>query len=592
MEWKNSCGILPIENINSFNLSIPEIMQYKWTVCEADNQKLTSLLKALPDTREVLCRIFVQRNLDSFEMARSFFNPDITRLPDPFLIKDMDKAVSRIIKAIHCQEKILLYGDYDVDGTTAVALMYQYLKRIPVETNIGFYIPDRNTEGYGLSSKGIDFAKNENFTLIITLDCGITSTELIENAPDSIDFIICDHHIPGNKLPPAIAILNPKQKDCNYTFKELCGCGIAFKLICAINQQYGFPGEYCLEYIELVAIAIGADIVTMTGENRVLCFHGLKKLNSKPTMGIRALMEVAGSGFYDNYKSVFQLAPRINAAGRMAHGRIAVELLIENDFDKALQLAKLLHSHNEDRKTRHLQMTCEALEIIQLLDKNRKTTVVHKEGWHKGVLGIVASKLQETYYRPTIVLTTQNGSLTGSARSIKNFDIYDTLHKCQQHLSQFGGHTAAAGLSMKPEELHPFIDKFEQVVGEIISDEQLIAEICIDAELDFKDVDYKLYNTLKRMEPFGPDNQRPVFITKNAVPTEYTQLLKEKHIRFAFRTEEDSSVFGIGFNMPEKFGEIIPGKPIDIVYSIKENNWNDQRSLQLHVIDFRPAKCE
>lgn len=561
----------------------------KWTIPEADQERVDSLQSTMPGTRLSLCKIFVQRGLDTFDKAKTFFTPSIEMLHDPFLMKDMDKAVKRIVDAIQNQEKILLYGDYDVDGTTAVAVMYQYLSKVYNESNIDYYIPDRQAEGYGLGEKGLDFARRNGFTLIITLDCGITSTDLIEKADDAIDFIICDHHIPGNQIPAAVAILNPKQRDCPYPFKELCGCGIAFKLATAINQRSDCPSSNIPDYLDYVAIATGADIVPLTDENRILCYHGLEKLNKNPSTCFKALMQVSGNGYYDNERSVFQLAPRINAAGRMDHGRLAVQLLITRDFETALHIAKALHEQNEERKTYHQQITKEALEFINQFAANRKSSVVHKAGWHKGVLGIVASKVIESYYRPTIILTTQDGVITGSARSINGFNLYEALSRCKEHLVQFGGHTAAAGLTMNPDQLDAFINKFEEVVSEKMRDEQITKEIKIDTELDFTDIDFKFFNTLKRMEPFGPENPRPVFITRNVVPSEYTRLLKEKHIRFSFLSDNHPPVSGIGFSMREKYSVIEQGGPIDVVYSITENQWNDQTSLQLRVIDFKPA---
>ncbi len=562
----------------------------KWTILKADPEKEKSLQSEMPGTRQALCSIFVQRGLDTFEKAKYFFTPSLEKLHDPFLLKDMDKAVKRITKAIQHQEKILLYGDYDVDGTTAVAVMYQYISNIYNKSNIGYYIPDRQTEGYGLSETGLDFARNNGFTLIIALDCGITSTALIKNAGALLEFIICDHHIPSKHLPDAVAILNPKQEDCSYPYKELCGCGIAFKLITAINQQQGLQSADIFDYLDYVAIAIGADIVPLTGENRILCYHGLEKLNQNPAVCFKALKEVAGNGYYDNERSVFQLAPRINAAGRMDHGKLAVQLLIAHNNESALNIAKVLQDQNEERKSLHQQVTMEALEIINQERTNRKSTVVHKAGWHKGVLGIVASKLIETHYRPTIILTTQDGAITGSARSVKGFDLYDALCQCRDHLVQFGGHTAAAGLKMLPEQLEPFTEKFEQVVSENVSEDQLTCEVKIDAELDLANIDNKFYNTLKRMEPFGPENARPVFLTRNVIPSEYTRLLKERHIKFLFQSDDHPPITGIGFYMQEKFSEIKPGHPIDIVYTITENHWNDQTTLQLRVIDFRPSE--
>jgi len=458
-------------------------MQRRWKILGADKQKADALKQSLKIS-SVICNILVQRGIETFEQSKDFFRPQLSQLHDPWLMKDMSKAVERIIRAVNDNEKILVFGDYDVDGTTSVACMYRFLDSIYEKENIEFYIPHRYTEGYGVSKKGIDFARDNNFNLIISLDCGIKSVDLVSYARSlGLDFIICDHHLPDDILPPAIAILNPKQKDCNYPYKELCGCGVGFKLITAISQRLGINEENYFCFLDLVATAIAADIVPITGENRVMAYYGLQKINSTPSPGIKALMQLSAvkTEFSIN-NVVFIIAPRVNAAGRMDDARKAVMMFVEKDFNKALEYAEMLQSDNVDRKEADSSITEEAFAIIDADDIliNRKSTVVFKTHWHKGVVGIVASRLIERYYRPTVVLTQSGEFVSGSARSIAGFNLYEAIHACRDHLIGYGGHFAAAGLTMLPEQVNAFSDKFEETVLSIIEPHLLIPEIVID----------------------------------------------------------------------------------------------------------------
>jgi len=551
----------------------------------ADEEKILQLQQSLHINKN-LCRILVQRGIDSFEKAHHFFRPELSQLHDPWLMKDMLKAVNRILSAINNNEKILVFGDYDVDGTTAVACMYQFLKSI--YSNVAYYIPHRYREGYGVSRAGIDFALENNFTLIISLDCGIKSSALIAYAKQlDIDFVICDHHLPDDEIPDAIAVLDPKQKDCNYPYKELCGCGVGFKLMQAISDELNLPEESYLRYIDLVAVAIAADIVPIDGENRVLAFYGLKKVNENPAVSLKALLNLAGMQKRVHINSlVFIVAPRINAAGRMDDAKKAVQLFIEEDYNKALEYAGMLHNDNTERKEADSNITDEALLIIEgdILLKEKKTTVVYKEHWHKGVVGIVASRLIENYYRPTVVLTKSGDVIAGSARSVPGFNLYEAIHACREHLLGYGGHFAAAGLTMYENKLPDFIDSFERIVSETIHEDLLTPEIIIDAELSFKEISLAFLNIVDQMEPFGPGNMRPVFITKNVRDTGYSKVIKDQHIRFVLQ-QHDKIFTGIGFNMAEKF-ELLQ-KPVDVVYTLDLNEWNGEKMIQLKVIDIR-----
>lgn len=562
-------------------------MQKRWNILQAGEEKIASLRDALK-INTVLCKILVQRGIDDFNKAKTYFRPQLSELHDPWLMKDMDKAVARILSAFEKGEKILVFGDYDVDGTTSVASMYQFIKNIYSDTD--FYIPHRYREGYGVSKLGIDFARENGFTLIISLDCGIKSVELITYARSiGIDFVVCDHHLPDKELPPAIAILNAKQADCPYPYKELCGCGVGFKLMMALAEKLGLPGESYLVYLDLVATAIAADIVPITGENRVMAYYGLQKVNTDPCAGIKALMQLAGVQKHMHISNlVFVIAPRVNAAGRMDDARKAVQLFVEKDYNKALAFAEMLHSDNADRREADSSITVEALSLIQQdpLAASRKTTVVFQEHWHKGVVGIVASRLIETYYRPTIVLTRSGDYVAGSARSVAGFNLYEAIHACREHLLGYGGHFAAAGMTLLPENVIAFADAFEKEVSKLITDDLLIPEIIIDAEIGFTDITPSFFSILAQMEPFGPENMRPVFIARKVMDTGFSRIVKEQHIRFVLR-QNNITFTGIGFNMAEKFPILQQQEPIDIVFTLDENVWNGETSLQLKMIDLR-----
>jgi single-stranded-DNA-specific exonuclease len=562
-------------------------MQKRWKLLDADEATVASLNQALK-INPVLCKILVQRGFDTFEKAKDFFRPQLNHLHDPWMMKDMRKAVNRILSAIESKEKILVYGDYDVDGTTAVASMYQFLKGI--YDNVEFYIPHRYKEGYGISKIGIDYAKENGHTLIISLDCGIKSVDLIAYASSlDIDFIVCDHHMPDETLPKAVAILNPKQKDCDYPYKELCGCGVGFKLMTALAQELNLPQDSYLCYLDLLATAIAADIVPMTGENRVMAYYGLKMVNESPCSGIKALMNLAKvekQMYITNL--VFIIAPRVNAAGRMDDARKAVQLFIEKDCDKAEALAKMLHDDNLERRIADTSITEEALALIEgdELMINRNSTVVYQEHWHKGVVGIVASRLIETYYRPTIVLTRSGEIAAGSARSVAGFNLYEAIHACKEHLLGYGGHFAAAGMTLLPENIEAFTHKFEQVVKETITPELLIPEIIIDAEVSFKDLSFSFYNIIHQMEPYGPENMRPTFVVRNVFDTGWSKVIKEQHLKFSLR-EGNFTYSGIGFNMANKYEILASKKPVDVVFTLDENEWNGEKHLQLRVCDLR-----
>ncbi len=562
-------------------------MKKRWKILPFDKEK-ADLLQGSLKIYPIICNILTQRGIDTFDLSKSFFRPELKDLHDPWLMKDMDKAVERIIRAVNNNEKILVFGDYDVDGTTAVACMYKFLKK--VHSKVEFYIPHRYREGYGVSKLGVDFAMQNGYTLIISLDCGIKSIDLIHYAKGrGIDFIVCDHHLPDKELPPAVAILNPKQTDCHYPHKELCGCGVGFKLISALAAQFGLNDEDVFEHLDLVATAIAADIVPMTGENRVLAYYGLKKANENPNNGIKAL------GFLSGLKKelhinnlVFIIAPRVNAAGRLDDARKAVQMFIAESYDEALYYAEMLHSDNSERKEADGNITEEALTLISGNNEwlERKSTVVFKSTWHKGVVGIVASRLIEHYHRPTIVLTQSGDYAAGSARSVPGFNLYEAVHACREHLIGYGGHFAAAGITLELDKIEVFRNKFEEIVSSTIHPELLIPEIVIDAEISFSDIQWPFYNILQQMEPFGPENLRPVFVAKKVWNTGYSKIVKEAHIRFSLK--QNNTVFtGIGFNMADKFHLLEMKSPIDVVFKIDENEWNGTKTLQLRVLDLR-----
>lgn len=554
----------------------------------SENANATQTLRDSLKIHSILCRILTQRSIDTYDKAKTFFRPQITDLHNPWLMKDMDKAVNRLIRGFENAEKILVFGDYDVDGTTSVASLFQFIRDIYSETD--FYIPHRYREGYGVSKLGIDYAHDNGFSLIISLDCGIKSVELISYAQSlGIDFIVCDHHLPDKDLPPAVAILNPKQADCNYPYKELCGCGVGFTFMRALSEKLGLPDTAYLQYLDLVATAIAADIVPITGENRTLAYFGLQKVNQDPCPGIKALMQLGGIHKQMHISNlVFVIAPRINAAGRMDDAKKAVQLFIEKDEQKALAFAEMLHSDNTDRREADSSITMEALEMIRKDPEaaNRKTTLVYQEHWHKGVVGIVASRLIESYYRPTIVLTKSGEYLAGSARSVSGFNLYEAIHACREHLLGYGGHFAAAGMTLLPEKLTDFRIAFEKEVSARITDDQLIPEIIIDADIQFSDITPNFFSILTQMEPFGPDNMRPVFIARNVIDSGFSKIVKEQHIRFVLK-QNGLTLTGIGFNMADKFSLLQSGKPIDIVFTIDENEWQGEKNLQMKMIDIK-----
>lgn len=568
-------------------------MQKRWTV-RSYQPKQEALLQSSLRIHPLLCRLLVQRGMHTFDESRLFFRPTLADLHDPWLMKDMDKAVSRIEQAFFRQEKILVYGDYDVDGTTAVATVYDFLHSI--YNNIEFYIPHRYHEGYGISTQGMEYARDNDFTLIIALDCGIKAVDQITwAAGNGIDFIICDHHLPDAILPPAVAILNPKQYDCPYPYKELSGCGIGYKLIAAFAQKKGVPEQQVHQYLDLVATSIAADIVPMTGENRALAFHGLKKVNESPRAGIQALIELSGLKEQLTISNlVFVIAPRVNAAGRMDDARKAVNLFVEKDPEKAMEIAAVLHADNFDRKEVDGNITKEAVELIQndLSLQDKKSTVLYKPDWHKGVVGIVASRLiDKYYYRPTIILTLSNDIVAGSARSVAGFNVYDAVDKCRDLLENYGGHFYAAGMTLKPENVEAFRIKFEEVVASTINPELLIPEIVIDTEITLKDITPAFFNILKQFEPLGPDNLRPVFLMRNVVDSGYSRLVKDEHIKFSVKQHHSSNTLtGIGFYMADKFPLVNSKQPFDMVFTIDENEWNGKMNLQLKVIDIRSAR--
>lgn len=562
----------------------------RWTIKpKPETSKVKSLAQTL-NVEENIASLLLQRGIENYEDARKFFRPSLDDLHDPYLMKDMDLAVSRIEKAIADDENIMVFGDYDVDGTTAVSLVASYLKSY--YSKVCTYIPDRYDEGYGVSFKGIDYADDNGISLIIVLDCGIKSIDHVAYAKErNIDFIICDHHRPGKLLPEAVAVLDPKRLDCSYPYDELCGCGIGFKLIQALGENKGQTLEDLLPYLDLVATAIAADIVPMTGENRILAKFGLEVINSNPRSGIKALIHQVKKKVLDITDVVFIIAPRINAAGRIKHGNHAVELLSEFDFDQAVQFASEIEKYNADRKELDKQITVEALNQINEKNENERfTTVVYQENWHKGVIGIVASRLIETYYRPTLVFTKSGDKLAASARSVKNFDVYNALEACSEHLEQFGGHMYAAGLTLKEENYQNFKNAFEETVKKTIQQESLEPEILIDAEIDFQEITPKFIRILKQFEPFGPQNMTPVFISKNLADTGFGKRIgqAEEHIRLFIKQNNSEGIAGIGFGLGNKLDITASRQPFQAVYSIDENEWNGNISVQLRLKDIKP----
>ena len=562
----------------------------RWTVKPLPNpEKVQNLQQAL-GVEKAIATLLVQRGIETFEEAKKFFRPSLKDLHDPFLMKDMDKAVARIEQALAEGENILVYGDYDVDGTTSVALMSSYLKtRTP---QIATYIPDRYAEGYGVSYQGIDYAADNDISLIIALDCGIKAIEKVAYAKEKgVDFIICDHHRPGKEIPNAVAVLDPKREDCEYPYKELCGCGVGFKLIQALEEKLGNPVETLMPFFDLVATAIGADIVPITGENRVLAYHGLHVINTLPRSGFKAILNQVKKETLTITDVVFIIAPRINAAGRMKHGLHAVQLLVEEDEKLAEKYAAEIEAYNAERKDADRTITEEALQLIEeLKEQERFTTVVYGEHWHKGVIGIVASRLTETYYRPTLVFTKSGNKLAASARSVKGFDVYNALEACTEHIEQFGGHKYAAGLTLDESCYEAFKNKFEEVVSQSIDQKLLTPEINADLELNLNEITPKFYRILKQFAPFGPGNMTPVFLTQHLTDTGYGKAVgqTQDHLKCSVQQLPDKNFIGaIGFNLGDKLPLIQHKKPFDAVYSIDENEWNGKVSLQLKLRDIR-----
>ena len=561
----------------------------RWTLQSKPEKEKVQKLQNELNIDEIIATLLLQRGVETYEQAKTFFRPTLNDLHNPYLMKDMDKAVSRIEKAIANQENILVFGDYDVDGTTAVSLVSSYLKSY--YPNVATYIPDRYDEGYGISFKGIDFADDNEITLIIALDCGIKSIDHIAYANEkNIDFIICDHHRPGKELPNAVAILDPKRDDCFYPYDELCGCGIGFKLIQALAENRNQTIDDLVLYLDLVATAIAADIVPMTGENRVLAKFGLEVINTNPRPGIKALIQNVKKKVLTITDVVFIIAPRINAAGRVKHGNEAVALLTEYNLDQAEQFASEIEQYNTDRRDLDKQITIEALSQIENnKEKDRFTTVVYQENWHKGVIGIVASRLIETYYRPTLVFTKSGDKLAASARSVKDFDVYNALESCAEHLEQFGGHMYAAGMTLKEENYQNFKNAFEKVVQETIHPDLLIPEIAVDAEIELSDINEKFVRLLNQFEPFGPQNMTPVFISTNLKDTGYTKPIgkNDEHLKLFVKQNGSQGIGAIGFGLGKKLENVTNQKPFEAVYCIDENEFNGNVTLQLRLKDIR-----
>ncbi len=586
-------------------------MERRWVVKNKGDTEIVAELSRALNISSLLASLLVHREVSSFGEAKDFFRPKLLQLHDPFLMKDMDIAVERIEMAIRDREKILVYGDYDVDGTTAVALVYTFLKSIYKE--VGFYIPDRYSEGYGISKAGVDYAEENDFSLVIALDCGIKAVDNIAYAAEkNIEFIIVDHHRPGDELPPAYAILDPKRLDCDYPYKELSGCGLGFKLVQAFSQKNNLPFKRLEKLLDLVVVSIASDIVPISGENRILAYYGLKVLNSNPRPGFIAILNYSNikkkadfqyleDDFVFNRKLgisdlVFLIGPRINAAGRMESGNNSVELLISKNIEDALEKAVQINQFNTERRNLDMQITQHALELIanDPDHPNQKSTIVYHPEWHKGVLGIVASRMTENYYRPTIVLTQSNGFITGSARSVKDFDVYNAIDQCCDLLEHFGGHKYAAGMSIRPENFEAFKKRFEDYVSDTIEDKMLIPEIAIDAKIKLNNISTKFYRILKQFAPFGPENMAPIFMTEGVVDTGYACIVGKNHLKLSV-THPDISGFpvaGIAFQQGDKLPIVQSGKPFSICYHIEENEWNGHVSLQLNIKDIKPIEEE
>lgn len=568
-------------------------MEKRWSIKEkADELSIQKLSQQLNQLDPFLCNLLIQRGIDSFDKAKSFFRSSLEETHDPYLMKDMEFAVERITRAINNGEKILIYGDYDVDGTTAVTLVYGFLSDI--YTKIAYYIPDRYEEGYGVSYEGIDYSIDNDISLIIALDCGIKAVEKVAYAKSKgVDFIICDHHLPGEELPDAVAVLDPKRADCEYPFKELSGCGVGYKLMeaIAINKDLSLDSLY--DKLDILAVSICADIVPITGENRIYTFWGLKKLNQSPQPGFEAMLSIASNKKKELTTTdvVFTLAPRINAAGRIESGNKAVEVMLSLNAQSAMEGGNYIDGYNTDRKELDRSITEEALSIIEADDtlKNKKTTVLYNENWHKGVIGIVASRCIESYYRPTIILTESKGFATGSARSVKGFSVYNALEECSDLLEQFGGHKYAAGMTLKIENISAFQQRFEEVVANSISPELLIPEVTIDSELDLKVIDKKFFQVLKQFAPYGPQNMKPVFITNGVKEKGYARIVGNNHLKLDIIDPQNpvKSYPAIGFNLGHYLDPIKNGAHFNITYTVEENEWNGNTTLQLNLKDIK-----
>lgn len=563
-------------------------MQKRWIPKpEPDKLKVEALASAI-NVNKVLSSILVQRGIDDFEKARRFFRPQYSQLYDPFLMKGMDIAINRIDEALSKKQKVLIYGDYDVDGTTAVATVYDFFSKRFDE--IEYYIPDRYTEGYGISFMAIDWASNNNYKLIIALDCGIKANDKVKYAnKKGVDFIICDHHLPGDELPDAIAILNPKQVDCPYPFKELSGCGIGLKLVQAYCIKHNIDFKEVEEYMDLSAISVASDLVNIMDENRILAYQGLKKLKDNPNRGIKALLEnYAAKPEYSVNDIVFFIGPRINAAGRIADAKDSVRLMISDKDKDSHDIAEMINHHNNERRNFDSSITEEAFNMI-LADKdfhNRKSTVLFHSEWHKGVIGIVASRLIEKYYRPTIVLTESNGMAAGSARSVEGFDLYHAIEECSDLLEQYGGHTHAAGLTLRVENVPKFIEKFESIVVKNIETRSLTPEIEYDSEIPFRVITPKFFSVLKQFAPFGPGNASPIFMTRNVWDVGDVTIVGNNHLRMSLTHEEGGRIYkAIGFGLGEYYDKVSQGISFDICYYIEENHFNGHVNLQLNIKD-------
>ena len=571
-------------------------MNYKWNYEEPTPEQKAAAAKLSQEisVSETLCLLLVKRGITTADEARAYFRPQLQALHDPFLMRDMDRAVDRLNQAMGNRERVMIYGDYDVDGCTAVALVYRFLQQFYSE--LDYYIPDRYEEGYGISRKGLDYAAQTGVKLIIVLDCGIKAIKEIAYANQlGIDFIICDHHVPDDELPEAVAILNPKREDSTYPYKHLCGCGVGFKFMQAFAKNNGIPFSKLIPLLDFCAVSIAADIVPIMGENRILAYHGLKQLNTSPSMGLKAIMDICGLTGREITMNdiVFKIGPRINASGRMQNGKEAVDLLVERDFAKALSAAHLINEYNEQRKDVDKQMTEEANQIVEKLvtQDHPSSIVLYDENWKKGVIGIVASRLTEFYYRPTVVLTNFNGLATGSARSVAGYDIYDAIKSCRDLLENFGGHTYAVGLSLKIENIPEFRRRFQKYVDEHILPEQTEATLDIDAVIDFKDVSKKLHNDLKKLAPHGPDNPKPIFCTRNVYDYGTSKVVgrQQEHIKLELVDSKSSNVLnGIAFGQSESAKFIKSKRSFDIVYTIEDNIYK-RSEVQLQIEDIKPS---